>query len=162
MQSRIGNRQAKVPEWELLPPKTDPAANGKVPLLNPFSDGLRSSWMISSAFPDKTPLSLGSNYRFASRNRRRNLRDSFGSSVCSRSAGRSENPAPRMAMNILINELVGIIPGLGDAFSFWFKSNVRNYELLRRYSAAPARSRRGDWIFVVAVLSLLFVIVARD
>ena len=38
----------------------------------------------------------------------------------------------RMAMNILINELVGIIPGLGDAFSFWFKSNVRNYELLRR------------------------------
>jgi len=65
----------------------------------------------------------------------------------------------RMAMNILINELVGIIPGLGDAFSFWFKSNVRNYELLRRYSAAPARSRKGDWIFLVAVLSLLFVIV---
>ena len=65
----------------------------------------------------------------------------------------------RMALNILINEFVGIIPGLGDAFSFWFKSNVRNYELLRRYSAAPARSRRGDWIFVIAVLSLLFVIV---
>src|SRR5438445_2351899 len=65
----------------------------------------------------------------------------------------------RMAMNILINELVGIIPGLGDAFSFWFKSNVRNYKLLRRYSAAPTRSRKGDWIFLVAVLSLLFVIV---
>jgi hypothetical protein len=65
----------------------------------------------------------------------------------------------RMAMNTLINELVGIVPGLGDAFSFWFKSNVRNYELLRRYSAAPAQSRRGDWIFLVAVLSLLFVIV---
>ena len=65
----------------------------------------------------------------------------------------------RMAMNILINELVGIIPGVGDAFSFWFKSNVRNYELLRSYSAAPGRSRRSDWIFVVAVLSLLFVIV---
>ena len=65
----------------------------------------------------------------------------------------------RMATNILINELVGIIPGLGDAFSFWFKSNVRNYKLLRRYSAAPTRSRKGDWIFLVAVLSLLFVIV---
>jgi len=65
----------------------------------------------------------------------------------------------RMAMNIFINELVGIIPGLGDAFSFWFKSNVRNYGLLRRYSAAPTGSRRGDWIFVIAVLSLLFVIV---
>jgi hypothetical protein len=44
----------------------------------------------------------------------------------------------RMAMNILIHELMGIIPELGDAFSFWFKSNVRNYELLRRYSAARA------------------------
>jgi len=65
----------------------------------------------------------------------------------------------RMATNILVNELVGIIPALGDAFSFWFKSNVRNYELLRRYSAAPARSRKGDWIFVIAVLSLLFMIV---
>ena len=65
----------------------------------------------------------------------------------------------RMAMNILINELVGIIPGLGDAFSFWFKSNVRNYELVRRYTAAPEQSRRGDWIFLIAVLGLLFVIV---
>jgi hypothetical protein len=65
----------------------------------------------------------------------------------------------RMAMNILINELVGIIPGVGDAFSFWFKSNARNYDLLRRYSAAPSRSRRGDWIFVITVLSLLFVII---
>jgi hypothetical protein len=64
----------------------------------------------------------------------------------------------RMAMNILINALVGMIPGLGDAFSFWFKSNVRNYELLRRYFVAPARSRRGDWIFVIAILGLLFVI----
>jgi hypothetical protein len=65
----------------------------------------------------------------------------------------------RMAMNILINELVGIIPGLGDAFSFWFKSNVRNYELVRRHTAAPDQSRRGDWIFLIAVLGLLFVIV---
>ncbi len=65
----------------------------------------------------------------------------------------------RMALNILINELVGIIPGLGDAFSFWFKSNVRNYELLQRYAAAPERARKADWIFVFAVLALLFLIV---
>ena len=65
----------------------------------------------------------------------------------------------RMAMNILINELVGIIPGVGDAFSFWFKSNVRNYHLLKHYNAAPERTRKGDWIFIFAVLGLLFVIV---
>jgi Domain of unknown function (DUF4112) len=65
----------------------------------------------------------------------------------------------RMALNILINELVGIIPGLGDAFSFWFKSNVRNYELLRRYAAAPERAKKADWIFVFAVVAVLFLIV---
>jgi Domain of unknown function (DUF4112) len=65
----------------------------------------------------------------------------------------------RMALNILINELVGIIPGLGDAFSFWFKSNLRNYELLRRYAAAPERARKADWIFVFAVVAVLFLIV---
>ena len=65
----------------------------------------------------------------------------------------------RMALNILINELVGIIPGAGDAFSFWFKSNARNYELLKKHSASPGRSRKSDWIFVMAILGLLFVIV---
>jgi hypothetical protein len=65
----------------------------------------------------------------------------------------------RMSLNILLNEIVGIIPGIGDAFSFWFKSNVRNYDLLQRHIAAPARSRKSDWIFVGVVLGLLFVIV---
>lgn len=65
----------------------------------------------------------------------------------------------RMSLNILINELVGIIPGIGDAFSFWFKSNARNYELLRKHSAVPGRSRKSDWVFVIAILAVLFVIV---
>jgi hypothetical protein len=65
----------------------------------------------------------------------------------------------RMSLNILINELVGIIPGLGDAFSFWFKSNARNYRLLQEHMGEPSRSRKSDWIFVAAVLGLLFVVV---
>ena len=66
----------------------------------------------------------------------------------------------RMSLNILINEIVGIVPGLGDAFSFWFKSNKRNYQLLSAHTAAPGRARTSDWIFVIAVLAMLFVIVA--
>ena len=65
----------------------------------------------------------------------------------------------RMSLNILINEIVGIIPGLGDAFSFWFKSNTRNYRLLQKHIDRPTRSRKSDWIFVGAVLGLLFLIV---
>ena len=41
----------------------------------------------------------------------------------------------RMAINILINSILGALPGLGDLFSAWFKSNQRNYLLLRRHSA---------------------------
>lgn len=66
----------------------------------------------------------------------------------------------RMSLNILINELVGIIPGIGDAFSFWFKSNARNYRILQEHATGTRKTRRSDWIFVIAVLVLLFLIVA--
>jgi hypothetical protein len=66
----------------------------------------------------------------------------------------------RMSLNILINELVGISPGVGDAFSFWFKSNKRNYELLLTHTDRPRRARASDWLFVIVVLAILFVVVA--
>ena len=65
----------------------------------------------------------------------------------------------RMALNILINEVIGIVPGIGDAFSFWFKSNKRNYELLQRHMQAPTQARKSDWVFVGAVLAVLFLVV---
>jgi hypothetical protein len=64
----------------------------------------------------------------------------------------------RMGLNILINEAVGIIPVLGDAFSFWFKSNQRNYELLKRYDVAPRATTRSNWIFVGVILLALGMI----
>ena len=68
----------------------------------------------------------------------------------------------RMSLNILINEVVGIIPVLGDAFSFWFKSNARNYDLLRQYTAASRPSTTSDWIFVVGVLGGLGLILVAS
>jgi hypothetical protein len=66
----------------------------------------------------------------------------------------------RMSLNILINELVGIVPVVGDAFSFWFKSNARNYQIVKNHTAGSTGvSRRSDWVFVIAVLVLLFGIV---
>jgi hypothetical protein len=66
----------------------------------------------------------------------------------------------RMSLNILLNELIGIVPVVGDAFSFWFKSNARNYQIIRDHTTAPSGvSRRSDWIVVIAVLVLLFGIV---
>lgn len=38
----------------------------------------------------------------------------------------------RMAANILIDYLVGLVPVFGDLFDFAFKANRRNLDLLRR------------------------------
>lgn len=65
----------------------------------------------------------------------------------------------RMAMNVLINTLGGAIPGLGDLFSLWFKSNVRNYDLLRKHAGTRRESTAGDWTFVVALLAGLLLVV---
>lgn len=64
----------------------------------------------------------------------------------------------RMSLNILINEAIGIIPIAGDAFSFWFKSNARNYDLLRSHTAGSRPSTTSDWIFVALVLAALVII----
>jgi hypothetical protein len=65
----------------------------------------------------------------------------------------------RMSLNILLNELIGIVPVVGDAFSFWFKSNARNHRLIQEHMGAPRKSKRSDWIFVIGVLLALGVIV---
>jgi hypothetical protein len=59
----------------------------------------------------------------------------------------------RMSLNIAINGMIGAIPVLGDLFSIWFKSNVRNVELLERYAVEDRHtSTAGDWIFVIGLL----------
>src|SRR3954470_10926017 len=65
----------------------------------------------------------------------------------------------RMALNILVNELIGVVPVVGDAFSFWFKSNARNYEIIKHHRLGTTLPRRSDWLFVIGILLLLFVIV---
>ena len=65
----------------------------------------------------------------------------------------------RMALNVLINELVGIIPVVGSAFAFWFTANTRNYDLLREHLDMPRRSSKGDKVFVGAILSLVIIVI---
>ena len=65
----------------------------------------------------------------------------------------------RMSLNILLNEFIGIIPVVGDAFSLWFKSNVRNHELIKEHVAGLRKAGRSDWIFVFGILILLGVLV---
>ena len=68
----------------------------------------------------------------------------------------------RMALNIAINTLIGAIPFFGDLFSIWFRSNVRNVQLLERYASQHRQSAAiTDWLFVFVVIGgLLLLLIA--
>jgi hypothetical protein len=65
----------------------------------------------------------------------------------------------RMGMNVLIDFALGSVPVVGDMFDVAWKANTRNVELFRRtLESTPAeqrRARRGDWLFVLALLLVL-------
>jgi hypothetical protein len=66
----------------------------------------------------------------------------------------------RMALNVILNGTIGALPVVGDAFSFWFKSNDRNYALLRQHAGKLRQSTRGDWLFVLALVGGTIAILA--
>jgi hypothetical protein len=155
--SRKSSSSAKVLEWEVLPPEEKRKRSQLEPLFR---------WL--ALIMDEFLRLPGTKFRFG-------LDPILGlvpgigdtasaivSALALLQAARYGLPKvvlARMSLNILINELVGIIPGVGDAFSFWFKSNARNYRILQEHAAGPRKARRSDWFFVIAVLLLLFLIV---
>lgn len=65
----------------------------------------------------------------------------------------------RMGLNIAINGLVGMIPIVGDIFVLWYKPNIRNYRILQRYVGQARQSSRSDWLFVLAIIGVTFLLV---
>ena len=61
----------------------------------------------------------------------------------------------RMSLNVAINGLLGSIPLIGDLFSVWFQSNVRNVELLERHGGERRASTVWDWLFVIGLFAAL-------
>jgi hypothetical protein len=67
----------------------------------------------------------------------------------------------RMALNILANAVIGMVPVVGDLFVLWYKPNIRNYKILERYAGHADSVTRGDWMFVsILISSTFFLIVA--
>ena len=68
----------------------------------------------------------------------------------------------RMALNIIIDYVVGAIPVLGDAFDFAWKSNKMNLELIKRRARVGAsdanNAATGDWLFVAGVMLFLLLV----
>lgn len=68
----------------------------------------------------------------------------------------------RMALNILIDTVVGGIPILGNIFDFAFKSNERNVALLRHHYAEGRHQGSGRGLIVLLLLGfgIVFSLVA--
>jgi hypothetical protein len=69
----------------------------------------------------------------------------------------------RMALNIAIDYLVGIIPFLGDLFDFAWKSNKMNIDLLKQRATVTAEeakrgAKKSDWLFVGGIMLVLLLI----
>jgi Domain of unknown function (DUF4112) len=62
----------------------------------------------------------------------------------------------RMALNILINGVVGMIPFVGDLFVLFYKPNIRNLRILERYAGRTKAVTQGDWIFVSMLIGSTF------
>src|SRR5687768_6320273 len=61
----------------------------------------------------------------------------------------------RMALNIGIDALIGVVPVLGDVFDVGWKANRRNANLLEEYTRAPAKAKRTSMMVVVVALVAL-------
>ena len=67
-------------------------------------------------------------------------------------AGADRATLVRMAANILLDALAGVVPVLGDAFDLGWKANRRNLALLEAVVAEPERTARASrWVVGLVV-----------
>lgn len=64
----------------------------------------------------------------------------------------------RMALNIVLDAVLGSVPILGDLFDVAFKANIRNVQLLQEHYV-EGRHKGSAWKIVVPLLILLFLVV---
>ena len=65
----------------------------------------------------------------------------------------------RMALNILINGVIGMVPLIGNLFVLWYKPNIRNYRILQRYAGQAKAVTKNDWIFVTTIVGVTFFLI---
>jgi hypothetical protein len=75
--------------------------------------------------------------------------------------GIPKNVYLRMISNWTLNAIIGAIPVIGDLFSFWFKSNRRNQELIEAHVSGHGdeKVKNGGWwplLILIAMVLLVF------
>ena len=67
--------------------------------------------------------------------------------------GVSRSVLARMAFNVAVEGLVGLIPFAGDVFDAAWKANQRNVRLLNQWLERPARAERSSLLLVLGLLA---------
>jgi hypothetical protein len=65
-----------------------------------------------------------------------------------------------MLLNLSFDLVAGIVPVVGDALDFAFRSNRRNLALLERWLAAPHATRRQSRLTLAAIAAALALCIA--
>lgn len=71
----------------------------------------------------------------------------------------------RMALNVLLNGAMGVLPVVGEVFSFWYRPSSRNYNLLLKHAPQDSpvgtptpRGTAGEWVFVIGLLAVVLIV----
>ncbi|WP_316841804.1 DUF4112 domain-containing protein [Pedobacter gandavensis] len=62
-----------------------------------------------------------------------------------------------MCINILLDTAIGAIPGIGQIWDFFFKSNTRNMKLMEQYYLEGRHQGSGKNTIVIAFIALFIV-----
>jgi hypothetical protein len=63
----------------------------------------------------------------------------------------------RMAFNVAVEGVVGIVPVFGDAFDAAWKANQKNVQLLNAWAERPHQTRRSSGLFLAGLTLALLV-----
>ena len=66
----------------------------------------------------------------------------------------------RMAFNVAVEGVIGIVPLFGDVFDAAWKANVRNVQLLDAWAERPHATRRASRLFLAALTLALLALAA--
>lgn len=73
--------------------------------------------------------------------------------------GASGKLVAKMLFNILIDTTVGAVPILGDIFDLFYKSNRRNYHLLREHYVEGAHTGSAKGVIIGTVVALILMLI---
>jgi len=63
-----------------------------------------------------------------------------------------------MALNIIVDALLGAVPFIGSVFDFYFKANSRNIALLKKYYEEGKYEGSGNGIIFLILLTIVLIL----